>query len=67
MGIRLVLGLTAEEAYCSRQEVHRQKRLDVLAALVLVQNALNGPATKERRLVTMLGLHVGTQMKIIQG
>ncbi|XP_078343242.1 WASH complex subunit 4-like [Oculina patagonica] len=42
---------------------YTDKRLDVLAALVLVQNALNGPATKERRLVTMLGLHVGTQIK----
>ncbi|XP_022808632.1 WASH complex subunit 4-like [Stylophora pistillata] len=42
---------------------YTDKRLDVLAALVLVQNALNGPATKERRLVAMLGLHVGVQMK----
>ncbi|XP_058950258.2 WASH complex subunit 4 [Pocillopora verrucosa] len=42
---------------------YTDKRLDVLAALVLVQNALNGPATKERRLIAMLGLHVGVQMK----
>ncbi|XP_015749025.1 PREDICTED: WASH complex subunit 7-like isoform X2 [Acropora digitifera] len=45
---------------------YTDKRLDVLAALVLVQNVLNGPATKERRLVTQLGLHVGTQFKSLR-
>ncbi|XP_068718075.1 WASH complex subunit 4-like [Montipora capricornis] len=45
---------------------YTDKKLDVLAALVLVQNALNGPATKERRLVTQLGIHVGTQFKSLR-
>ncbi|KAK2567753.1 WASH complex subunit 4 [Acropora cervicornis] len=45
---------------------YTDKRLDVLAALVLVQNVLNGPATKERRLVTQLGLHVATQFKSLR-
>ncbi|XP_072038890.1 WASH complex subunit 4-like [Amphiura filiformis] len=42
---------------------YSEKRLDALSALVLVENALNGPSTKERRLVASLALSVGTQMK----
>ncbi|XP_066561354.1 WASH complex subunit 4 [Amia ocellicauda] len=42
---------------------YSEQRLDVLSALVLVENALNGPSTKERRLVISLALSVGTQMK----
>ncbi|XP_071809991.1 WASH complex subunit 4-like [Asterias amurensis] len=42
---------------------YSEKRLDALSALVLVENALNGTATKERRLIANLALHVGTQMK----
>ncbi|KXJ13474.1 WASH complex subunit 7 [Exaiptasia diaphana] len=42
---------------------YTDKRLDVLAALVLIQTALNGPVTQERQLVTNLGLHVGTLMR----
>ncbi|XP_071816027.1 WASH complex subunit 4-like [Apostichopus japonicus] len=42
---------------------YSEKRLDALSALVLVETALNGPATKERRLVANLALSVGTQMK----
>ncbi|RMX41703.1 hypothetical protein pdam_00019853 [Pocillopora damicornis] len=53
---------TAKKRIASDKK-YTDKRLDVLAALVLVQNALNGPATKERRLIAMLGLHVGVQMK----
>ncbi|XP_072328054.1 WASH complex subunit 4 isoform X2 [Scyliorhinus torazame] len=42
---------------------YSERRLDVLSALVLAENALNGPSTKERRLVVALALSVGTQMK----
>ncbi|XP_071485715.1 WASH complex subunit 4-like [Diadema antillarum] len=42
---------------------YSEKRLDALSALVLVENALNGPSTKERRLIANLALAVGTQMK----
>ncbi|RXM34723.1 WASH complex subunit 7 [Acipenser ruthenus] len=42
---------------------YSEQRLDVLSALVLAENALNGPSTKERRLVVSLALSVGTQMK----
>lgn len=42
---------------------YSQQRLDVLSSLVLAENALNGPSTKERRLVVSLALCVGTQLK----
>ncbi|XP_067860697.1 WASH complex subunit 4 [Heptranchias perlo] len=42
---------------------YSERRLDVLSALVLAESALNGPSTKERRLVVALALSVGTQMK----
>ncbi|XP_070557659.1 WASH complex subunit 4-like isoform X2 [Ptychodera flava] len=42
---------------------YSEKRLDVLSALVLVENSLNGPGTKERRLILRLGMSVATQMK----
>lgn len=41
---------------------YSEQRLDVLSALVLAENSLNGPGTKERRLVVSLALSVGTQM-----
>ncbi|KAG2459915.1 WASC4 protein, partial [Polypterus senegalus] len=42
---------------------YSEQRLDVLSALVLAENALNGPSTKERRLIVSLAISVGTQMK----
>uniref|UniRef100_A0A673GME4 WASH complex subunit 4 n=1 Tax=Sinocyclocheilus rhinocerous TaxID=307959 RepID=A0A673GME4_9TELE len=42
---------------------YSEQRLDVLSALVLAENTLNGPSTKERRLIVYLALSVGTQMK----
>uniref|UniRef100_A0A8C8LNW8 WASH complex subunit 4 n=1 Tax=Oncorhynchus tshawytscha TaxID=74940 RepID=A0A8C8LNW8_ONCTS len=42
---------------------YSEQRLDVLSSLVMAENALNGPSTKERRLVVSLALSVGTQMK----
>uniref|UniRef100_A0A3B4E036 WASH complex subunit 4 n=1 Tax=Pygocentrus nattereri TaxID=42514 RepID=A0A3B4E036_PYGNA len=42
---------------------YSEQRLDVLSALVLAENILNGPSTRERRLVLSLALSVGTQMK----
>uniref|UniRef100_S4RDB4 WASH complex subunit 4 n=1 Tax=Petromyzon marinus TaxID=7757 RepID=S4RDB4_PETMA len=45
---------------------YSERRLDVLSALVLAENALNGPGTKERRLITALALSIGTQMKIFR-
>uniref|UniRef100_A0A8C2WX21 WASH complex subunit 4 n=1 Tax=Cyclopterus lumpus TaxID=8103 RepID=A0A8C2WX21_CYCLU len=42
---------------------YSEQRLDVLSSLVLVENALSGPSTKERRLVVSLALCVGTQLK----
>lgn len=41
---------------------YSEQRLDVLSALVLAENTLNGPSTKQRRLVVSLALSVGTQM-----
>uniref|UniRef100_A0A673Y1T1 WASH complex subunit 4 n=1 Tax=Salmo trutta TaxID=8032 RepID=A0A673Y1T1_SALTR len=41
---------------------YSEQRLDVLSSLVMAENALNGPSTKERRLVVSLALSVGTQM-----
>ncbi|XP_054885135.1 WASH complex subunit 4 isoform X1 [Poeciliopsis prolifica] len=42
---------------------YSEQRLDVLSSLVLAENALSGPSTKERRLVASLALCVGTQLK----
>ncbi|XP_021113967.1 WASH complex subunit 4 [Heterocephalus glaber] len=42
---------------------YSEQRLDVLSALVLAENTLNGPSTKQRRLIVSLSLSVGTQMK----
>ncbi|XP_053742300.1 WASH complex subunit 4 [Synchiropus splendidus] len=42
---------------------YSEQRLDVLSSLVLAENALSGPSTKERRLVVALALCVGTQLK----
>nr|XP_033806701.1 LOW QUALITY PROTEIN: WASH complex subunit 4 [Geotrypetes seraphini] len=42
---------------------YSEQRLDVLSALVLAENTINGPSTKQRRLVVSLALSVGTQMK----
>jgi len=42
---------------------YSDKRLDVLSSLVLAENSLNGPGTKERRLITQLALSLSTQMK----
>ncbi|XP_062989484.1 WASH complex subunit 4 isoform X2 [Elgaria multicarinata webbii] len=42
---------------------YSEQRLDVLSALVLAENTLNGPSTNQRRLVISLALSVGTQMK----
>ena len=41
---------------------YSEQRLDVLSSLVLAENALNGPSTRERRLAISLALSVGTQM-----
>ncbi|XP_077568439.1 WASH complex subunit 4 [Stigmatopora nigra] len=42
---------------------YSEQRLDVLSSLVLAENVLSGPSTKERRFVASLALCVGTQMK----
>ncbi|XP_048356544.1 LOW QUALITY PROTEIN: WASH complex subunit 4 [Sphaerodactylus townsendi] len=42
---------------------YSEQRLDVLSALVLAENTLNGPSTKQRRLIISLALSVGTQMR----
>ncbi|KAI4825620.1 hypothetical protein KUCAC02_021300 [Chaenocephalus aceratus] len=42
---------------------YSEQRLDVLSSLVMAENALSGPSTKERRLVVSLALCVGTQLK----
>ena len=40
---------------------YSDKRLDVLSALVLAENCLNGPGTKERRLVLLIALSIANQ------
>ncbi|XP_069101114.1 WASH complex subunit 4-like isoform X2 [Argopecten irradians] len=42
---------------------YSERRLDVLSALVLAETAMNGPGTKERRLIAHLSLAVGTKMR----
>ncbi|CAL1541419.1 unnamed protein product [Lymnaea stagnalis] len=42
---------------------YSERRLDVLSALVLAESALNGPGTKERRLIVKLAMAVGTKMR----
>ncbi|XP_071961621.1 WASH complex subunit 4-like isoform X2 [Antedon mediterranea] len=42
---------------------YSDKRLDVLSALVLVENAISGPPTKERILIAKLAMAIGSQMK----
>ncbi|XP_064632766.1 WASH complex subunit 4-like isoform X2 [Lineus longissimus] len=42
---------------------YSDKRLDVLSALVLAENTINGPGTKERRLISSLALAFGTKMR----
>lgn len=41
---------------------YSEKKLDVLSALVLAENCLHGPGTKERRLVAQLALSVALQL-----
>ena len=41
---------------------YSDRKLDVLSALVLAENALNGPGSKERRLVVELALCVVMQL-----
>ncbi|XP_046405454.1 WASH complex subunit 4 [Ischnura elegans] len=42
---------------------YSEKRLDILSSLLLAESALNGPGTKERRLVMHLALSTANQMK----
>ncbi|XP_019624304.1 PREDICTED: WASH complex subunit SWIP-like [Branchiostoma belcheri] len=42
---------------------YSDKALDVMSALILAENALNGSMTKERRLIINLAMCVGAQMK----
>ncbi|KAG8233309.1 hypothetical protein J437_LFUL013779 [Ladona fulva] len=42
---------------------YSEKRLDILSSLLLAESALNGPGTKERRLVIHLALSTANQMK----
>ncbi|XP_063053067.1 WASH complex subunit 4 [Engraulis encrasicolus] len=53
---------TAKKRVVSEKK-YSEQRLDVLSSLVLAENTLNGPSTKERRLVVSLALSVGTQMR----
>uniref|UniRef100_H3CSF2 WASH complex subunit 4 n=1 Tax=Tetraodon nigroviridis TaxID=99883 RepID=H3CSF2_TETNG len=46
---------------------YSEQRLDVLSSLVLAENVLNGPSTKERLLVVWLALCVGTQLRPFKG
>lgn len=41
---------------------YSDKRLDVLSAIVLAETALNGPPSKERRLIINLALCMATRM-----
>lgn len=42
---------------------YSERHLDVLSALLLAEKSLNGPGTKERRLITNLVMSLGIQMK----
>lgn len=57
-----LLSLTCWQKRVISDKKYSEQRLDVLSALVLAENTLNGPSTKERRLVVSLALSVGTQM-----
>lgn len=43
---------------------YSERRLDVLSALVLCEQALSGPGTAERRLMLHLALSVGSKLVI---
>lgn len=63
----VIRGLTLSCWYSLKKRVisekkYSEQRLDVLSSLVLAENALSGPSTKERRLVVSLALCVGTQL-----
>lgn len=40
---------------------YSDRNLDLLSAILLAENALNGPGSKERRLIVQLALSVATQ------
>ncbi|XP_064467103.1 WASH complex subunit 4-like [Ornithodoros turicata] len=42
---------------------YSERKLDVLSALVLTEKCLNGPGTRERRLIIHLAMAVGVQLK----
>ncbi|XP_067134049.1 WASH complex subunit 4 isoform X3 [Centruroides vittatus] len=45
---------------------YSERHLDVLSALLLAEKCLNGPGTKERRLITNLVMSLGIQMKSLR-
>ncbi|XP_035232006.1 WASH complex subunit 4-like, partial [Stegodyphus dumicola] len=63
----MILGVATIKPYELKRLVSEKKyserRLDVLSALVLAEKSLNGPGTKERRLITYLAMSLGVQMK----
>ncbi|CAE1304616.1 MRT43 [Acanthosepion pharaonis] len=50
----------------TQDKKYSESRLDVLSALVLAENALNGPGTKERILIASLALSFGTKLKVFR-
>ncbi len=58
--------ISAAKKRMTSDKKYSDKKLDVLSALVLVENALNGPGTKERRLVIRLALSVATRLKVFK-
>nr|CAD7441834.1 unnamed protein product [Timema bartmani] len=45
---------------------YSEKHLDILSSLVLVEKVLNGPGTKERRLIARLALSAANQIRIFR-
>ncbi|XP_054719352.1 WASH complex subunit 4-like [Uloborus diversus] len=57
------MALANQEKRLISDKKYSERRLDVLSALVLAEKSLNGPGTKERRLITYLAMSLGVQMK----
>ncbi|PRD23224.1 UNVERIFIED_CONTAM: Washc4 [Trichonephila clavipes] len=55
-----IINMGKSRLVCDKK--YSERRLDVLSALVLAEKSLNGPGSKERRLITYLAMALGVQM-----
>ncbi|CAG2204056.1 MRT43 [Mytilus edulis] len=63
LGFLLLSSISTAKKRITSDKRYSERKLDVLSSLVLAETALNGPGTKERRLILQLALAVGKTMK----